>query len=221
MMAAMTPRTSHRSHGLYRVLERPVVYDRFQKLFGGGDARRRFAREFVQPFAGARILDIGCGSGMLLDHLPGDVDYVGFDMNPSYVEAARARYGDRGRFFCARVGDETGTIAEDAFDIVVARGVLHHLDDGAADHLIASARRYLKPGGVFVSVDPVFTERQPWVSRILMSLDRGGDVRTEQGYRRLLEPHFSAMQTWTLTSFSRLPYHHFVARARRTPAESL
>ena len=44
--------------------------------------------EALRPFPGARLLDAGCGTGSLLDNLPPDVHYVGFDVNPAYLEAA-------------------------------------------------------------------------------------------------------------------------------------
>jgi len=163
------------------------------------------------------VLDVGCGPAMLLERLPAGVEYTGFDVNPACIEAARDRYGDRGRFFCARVGEETGAIGEGEYDFVLASGVLHHLSDADASHLLGAARRYLKPGGAFVSIDLVWCERQPWLSRVLTSLDRGGHVRTEEGYRRLAESHFSEMETWTVSDHLRLPYRHFIIRAIGTP----
>lgn len=212
----MTPRTSHRSHGAYRLLERPRAYDGLQRLLGASDARQRFVREFVQPCAGARVLDIGCGPAALLDDLPRDVEYTGFDMNPAYIEAAQRRHGNRGRFFCARVGEEGGALPDAQFDVAIARGILHHLDDRGADRLLSSACRLLKPGGVLVSCDGVYTDRLPLVARLLLSLDRGGHVRTADGYRQLFAPHFTRLDAWIVDDLSRVPYRHFIARARRT-----
>src|SRR4029077_4323462 len=83
---------SHRSTGLYRIFESAAVYERFQRLLGSDAARRRFVLDFLRPCPGARILDIGCGTGAILDHLPPNVDYVGYDLNPRYIEDARRRH---------------------------------------------------------------------------------------------------------------------------------
>ena len=203
---------SHRSTGAYRVLESPGVYQRLQRLVIDRDSRNRYVREFVRPTPAMRMLDIGCGTADILDHLPADVDYTGYDLNPRYIERAREQHGDRARFFCARVGeaddDEGG-----AFDLVLATALLHHLDDAAATELALAARRQLRPGGVLVTLDAVFHPGQHPVARMLAKLDRGSAVRTPEAYRALLEPHFGSIEAVLATDLMPIPYSHFVMRA--------
>src|SRR3954452_7471317 len=149
---------SQRSSGLYRLLEIPTVYEWFQKALGSTAARRRFAGEFLRPWPGARLLDIGCGTGALLDDLPEGIDYTGFDVNVAYIEAACRRYADRGQFFCARAGEDATHLGTERYDFVVAKGLLHHISDEDAHHLLGVASRVLARGGVFVSSDIVFYE---------------------------------------------------------------
>ena len=52
--------------GVRRILAVPGIYDLFINLVGAADARVRWAREYLRPFPGARILDIGCGTGVLV-----------------------------------------------------------------------------------------------------------------------------------------------------------
>lgn len=204
---------SHRSTGIYRIFESAAVYERFQRLLGSDAARRRFVRDFLRPSSGARILDIGCGTGTILDYLPGDVDYVGYDLNPRYIEDARRRYSGRGRFFCARV--EEAPEEPGGFDLVLAAAILHHLDDSAADRLIASAHRHLGPGGSLVTLDPVRHPGQSPVARLLVALDRGRRVRTPEGYRDLAAARFPSVETTLLTDLMPIPYSHFLMRASR------
>lgn len=209
----MDRRTSHRSAGLYRLFESAAVYERLQRLLGGDASRRRFVTELVRPTPGARILDIGCGTGAILDHLPPDVDYVGYDFNPRYIEEARRRHPARGRFFCARVEDapeEPGS-----FDLVLATAILHHLDDAGAGRLIASAHRHLRSGGFLVTVDPVRHRGQSPVARLLVALDRGRRVRTPEAYRDLVAARFPSVETALLTDLVAIPYSHFLMRARK------
>jgi len=204
---------SHRTTGLYRILERAAVYERFQKLLGAPGARARFVREFLRPFSGARLLDIGCGTASLLDYLPADVGYTGFDLNPAYIAHARRRYGDRGHFYCARVGQEHAVLEEDGFDFVVAKSVLHHLTDAEAHHLLASAHHLLRPGGVFISSDTVFHDGQRRVARFLAAIDRGGSVRWPDAYRALADAYFPDVETRLVTDMLLIPYDHFIMRA--------
>lgn len=207
---------SHRTFGLYAILERPRAYERLQSLLGGREARRRFVDDFVRPFAGARLLDVGCGTGALVDFLPHNVSYVGCDLNPAYIAEARVRHGDRGAFSVARAGDELPELAPASFDFVVALALLHHLDDAEAAVLLRSAYRLLRPGGVFVSIDGTLHERQPWIARAMAKLDRGGSVRTPEAYRRLVEEQFGNVEGTLVTDLLPIPYSHFVMRGRKT-----
>jgi len=74
------------------------------------------------------MLDIGCGPGEILGFLPTSVKYHGYDLSREYIHSAIEKYDGRGHWYCASVSDmqvkEYG-----AFDIVMANGVLHHLED--------------------------------------------------------------------------------------------
>jgi SAM-dependent methyltransferase len=206
----------HRSTGIYRLLERAGAYERFQRLLGARAARARFVRELLRPAAGDRLLDVGCGTGSLLDDLPADVEYVGYDFNPRYVAAAEQRYGSRGRFFCARAGEEAPfPRAEGGFDLVVAKSILHHLGDDEAGRLIRNAHRYLRPGGFLVTSDPVVHPGQHPVARLLIACDRGRRVRSPEGYRALVAACFPAVEGILLTDLAAVPYSHFIQRARK------
>jgi len=206
---------THHDTGVHKILDRPGVYERVQRLLGARAARRRLAGEFLRPFAGARVLDVGCGTGSLLDDLPRDVEYVGFDLNPSYIEAARTKYGGRARFYCARAGLGANGLEESSFDFVVAKSLLHHLDDAEADQLLETAARLLRADGVFFSSDPVRHERQAIAAKFLLALDRGRSIRSPEEYSALAAAHFSDVETTLLTDLLPIPYSHFVMRAKQ------
>lgn len=206
---------SHRTSRVYRWLEIPALYERFQRLLGAHAARRRFVAEYLRPAAAMRLLDIGCGTGSLLDYLPGDVAYSGYDLNASYIDAARRRYGARGEFHHARVGEEPAALQPASFDVVVAKGILHHLTDAEAHQLLRAAFRYLRPGGSFVSLDPVRHAGQNAAARMIIALDRGGAVRDPAGYERLVREYSTAIEGTLLTDLLPIPYSHFVVRARK------
>jgi SAM-dependent methyltransferase len=166
--------------GVRHLLARPLLYDLFQRLVGANAWRRNFVRVFVLPELrkGARIIDIGCGTGDLLQHLPADISYVGFDRNEAYIVAARKRFAGRdARFECKSV--EPGSVAhERAFDVALAIGLMHHLDDAEALVLLESAKGALTDAGFLFLLDPVLVAEQSRLARFVVSKDRGQNVRT-------------------------------------------
>ena len=134
--------------GIRSVLSIPLVYETFQKVVGSHRVRRELVEKYVKPAPGLRVLDIGCGPGDLIDHLPG-VDYTGTDLSAAYIESARRRFGDRGRYLVGRVSDLKQPTWK--FDVVIAKSLLHHIDEDEALHLFHSASRMLAEGGRLVT----------------------------------------------------------------------
>lgn len=210
------PRTAHHDAGLRRLLNRAGAYDALQGLLLRKESRARYVTEHVRPFPGCRILDIGCGPGTILAHLPESIGrYTGFDMNPGYIEAARRRWGNRGIFHCQRI--EAGVLpAGDPYDIVLANGILHHLDDTEAHQLFDIAWRALRPGGWLVTYDNVYLENQHWFARWLIAHDRGRAVRSREGYEALARGTFGQVESMLLHDTLRVPYTILVMRCIKT-----
>jgi SAM-dependent methyltransferase len=99
--------------------------------------------ELLGPKAGERILDLGCGDGVLTEKLRSmHCRVVGVDSSRQQVEAAR----QRGLEAHVADGERLGFDAE--FDAVFSNAALHWMKD--ADAVIAGVRQALKPGGRFV-----------------------------------------------------------------------
>lgn len=92
---------------------------------------------------GARLLDLGCGGGLLAPHVPPGYEHHGVDLNAAALEQAAAR-GVR-----TLRTDVTAVPLEDGFaDVVVAGELLEHVPDPEA--VVAEAVRLLRPGGTVV-----------------------------------------------------------------------
>ncbi len=199
--------------GIRSVLSLASVYRFAQRAIGAEAFRETLAAEVLDVSEGDRILDVGCGTADILDHLP-EVDYLGFDSSDRYVDAARERFGDRGRFVTAAPTDVDDTFGDRT--LVTAIGVLHHLDDETAHEALALAVKALRPGGRFVSVDPTLTDDQHAVARFLIERDRGQFVRTPEQMRHLVGDHFDDVSMEVRHDMLRTPYTHLIVRAGRS-----
>jgi len=194
--------------GLRQLLAIPRIYSKVQQAVARPGNRKEIAQRYIRARPGDRIIDIGCGPADLLAVLP-PVEYHGFDRNPDYISQARASFGAQATFYEADVADLAGRF-RGAADVVIAAGLIHHLDDAAARALFATARSMLKPRGRMVTIDPVRTERQHPLARLAIRLDRGQHVRTVDGQRALAAAAFPAIQSHVRTDLMRIPYTHLI-----------
>lgn len=199
--------------GLRAVLSNPFVYETVQRLLGSPRVRRTLVDRYVGVRPGLRVLDIGCGPGTLVEHLPGVV-YTGTDVSAAYIAAARRRYGDRGTFHVGRVAD-LDPCALGVFDVVVAKSLLHHIDAGEALHLFDVASTVLADGGRLVTLDAAYTPDMSHAARFVVSRDRGQNILSPEGYEALARRRFADVDVAVHHDLLRIPYTHvFMSCAR-------
>lgn len=200
--------------GLRDVLEHPSIYQAFQQGFGFFNARVFAVRDYLEIRPGQKIIDIGCGPGFIVRHLPKGVDYTGFDIDQRYIDFAKQQFGDRGNFHC-RYFDDACTAEFGGADLVMMNGVLHHIPDADLTATLASIAKALKPTGTLFTLDGCYRPGQNWLAKYLLDKDRGEYVRTEGEYRRLLEITFPIVATDIFENKSYLPYTFIFTRCRR------
>ena len=135
--------------GLLAWLKVPSVYNIFSAAVGGNVLRRSLIQNHVRAKLGDKVIDIGCGTAEVLRYLP-DVDYIGIDINPDYIAFARRTYGNKGTFL---VGDTQSFRDEPRLkdaNVVMAFGLLHHLDNGEAARCLQFAYDVLSAKGRFI-----------------------------------------------------------------------
>jgi 2-polyprenyl-3-methyl-5-hydroxy-6-metoxy-1,4-benzoquinol methylase len=154
--------------------------------------------------AKGRVLDVGCGEGVFLEHLRANgYRAIGVDSSADDVAAARARglevVQDDALAFLAR--------SRGAFEGIFCAHVIEHLPTDGAVSLIEHVREALTPGGraIVITPDPldleVITERfwldlthvRPYPEALLVSLFR------ELGFRVLAhgnDPRSARRASW-------------------------
>jgi len=131
-----------------------------------------------------RVLDVGCGTGLLLRdlavRLPGAACLTGVDAAAAMAGRARATVaGLDPRLGVLRAAAEQLPFPDDSFDLVVSTTSFDHWADQGAG--LAECRRVLAPGGHLVLTD-LFSL---WLAPTLVG-SRAGRARTRLRATRLL-----------------------------------
>ena len=129
----------------------PREDDPVQKLLRPGLFRRReFTVAVVRSYDRPRVLDVGCGSGRIAEHVldAGASEYVGVDFSEPMLDIARRRlepYGDRVKLV---TGDFLTVPLDGKFDVIVGLGLF---DYQAQPEIFARRMHELCSGSVVAS----------------------------------------------------------------------
>ena len=116
----------------------------------------------------ARVLDIGCGNGRLLEGLPKTVRYSGFDVSKNLLALARQKYPQHIDAFQLFNG-KTLPFDDNSFSHVYMLATLHHIPQPFQQRLIDECKRVLAPNGsITVSVWHLW--RMPFIRYMLQGL---------------------------------------------------
>lgn len=155
----------------------------WSKFYRAGAEMERRKQRFVDALrrrvrSGARVLDLGCGSGEIT-HACAEAGYdmTGCDISAKMLRAASARFaGDRCRFVGADARLAPALPFEDSgFDAVIASSVLEYVPDALAE--MQEIRRVLRPGGWLVATVPDMRHPERVAESAAARTDRWWDLR--------------------------------------------
>jgi 2-polyprenyl-6-hydroxyphenyl methylase/3-demethylubiquinone-9 3-methyltransferase len=117
------------------------------------EAARRFGRDVkgARPFEGLRLLDIGCGGGLLCEPMTRlGFSVTGVDASERNIGVARTHAEQQGLAIDYRAGAAEALLAEGEppFDVVLNMEVIEHVAD--PERFLRDCVKLLKPGGMMI-----------------------------------------------------------------------
>ena len=130
------------------------------------------------------------------------------------IDYAKNKYKKQGKFYCEDI-NKISNLQPNTFDFVVSIGVIHHLNNNEAITLLNKAKKYLKPGGVLTTMDPIFIKNQSRISRFMMNNDRGDYIRNIGGYRELFSRVFKKTDDYIVNDMLMYSYEHYITHSKK------
>lgn len=173
------------------------------------------------PLKGVKILDIGCGGGLLSEPLARlGAEVTGLDANPELIEVAKAHAKAQG----VKVTYRTGLIEElkpsEKYDVVLASEVLEHVAEPSL--FIEHAAAHVRKGGVFAATTLNRTLKSLMLGVVVAEKLMGLAPEGTHHWRKFLKPSELAAQLreqgLEVGGLSGLVYNPFTNSAKLHPS---
>lgn len=147
------------------------VYDKvFHRFLNQGHARLGKLLRTKARQRGLKVLEVGVGSGLSLDHIPTRVDFLGVDINDKMLSLAklRAQKFQRKKIELKQMSVEKLSLRSNSYDLVMAASVL----TAVSDPLIAMREmiRVTKAGGQ-IAIIANLREKDSVTGHVIRSVD--------------------------------------------------
>jgi 2-polyprenyl-3-methyl-5-hydroxy-6-metoxy-1,4-benzoquinol methylase len=149
------------------------------EAFHSGSAPQRFwhwakyteALRLLAPRSGERLLDVGCGSGVLADLMAADEDVsvLAVDGNDAAIAFACERFRRPNLEFRRGLVDELD-LPPGSFDGIAFLEVIEHVTEAQARAVLRTFHRLLKPGGRLVVSTPNRRSLWPLIEWVMDTL---------------------------------------------------
>ena len=143
--------------------------------------------EQIRAYSYESLLDVGCGTGFLIDNLTKQkpARYCGVDLSDEMIRMAEKKEIE-GAEFVVSSADKL-PYPDGSFDIVTCSQSFHHYP--YPEEAMREAKRVLKPGGLYLLSDTGIGGVGAWIdNHIIFKLMSSGDCRTtnRKGIEKLM-----------------------------------
>ncbi|OGE30962.1 hypothetical protein A2631_04755 [Candidatus Daviesbacteria bacterium RIFCSPHIGHO2_01_FULL_44_29] len=132
-------------------------YDLLLELIGYGYTQRIKVVKLLKLRGGEKLLDVGCGTGTLLQvakQLHPEVNMFGVDIDNNVLSLARKKVNkNKLQIAFTQASANNLPFKDRTFDIVVSTLIFHHLPTQVKIQAISEIYRVLKPKGRFLLAD--------------------------------------------------------------------
>lgn len=154
---------------------------------------------FIPP--GAKILDIGCDNGALLEHLPACEFYLGLDSQESVISSNKQQNKQANvSFACTNFADFTwqGPL----FNLVVMTAVLEHLED--IDSTLCQLKSLIAENGLVLITTPTPISRFVLQAGAAFRLFARDSLHEHKNYFK--KSDFQNLRDWELFLYKRFEF---------------
>jgi len=157
--------------------------------------KERIIREHMPPAPGDRVLDVGCGSGVIADVLASlGADVTAIDANPAAIAYARSAY-DRPNLRFEEKAVYDLAVDPESIDRIYCLELIEHLDAAQGADLLSSLRKALRPGGMLFLTTPNYRGTWPaleiMMDRLRLAAPLAGHQHISRFTRALLRRRLS------------------------------
>lgn len=118
-------------------LSSAALFDPIQNSFNG-KFWQFFERKFAKFAEGKYVIDLACGTGELRKHIKSR-NYLGIDLNGSYIKYAEKRIRDKNTHF--KIRNILNFIPEKSCDTIFLISAAHHLNDSQLHILFKNLKK--------------------------------------------------------------------------------
>jgi len=181
--------------------QHPVIYN-FSIWIN--DPKQKIPKTLARHVEGNSVLDLGCGTGLLRKFLPASIDYIGIDLNETFLAYAARKFQG---FYYKR--DILGDLSAFKADTVVLSDVLHHVTpyhSTLLENALHCARKKVLIAACFEKGEGLFKTFSEFFSRRILDKDGFNHQRVNAGWLNI-EALIAFLSSYGASNFQRKSSH--------------